>query len=244
VTRPLIELGGICRTFGGEVPTPVLRDVSLTLNKGEMVAIVGRSGSGKSTLLNLIGLLDSPSSGTYRFDGHDVSELSARQLAGVRAHGIGFVFQSFHLLDTRTVLENVELGLTYQRSRSRNRRSRASVAVERVGLSHRASAFPPTLSGGERQRVAVARAVVANPRLLLCDEPTGNLDTQNAEIVIELLTELNRSGLTVVIVTHDHEVASRCQRTISVVDGAIQYAGTQTVWTPTLLASALTQPVS
>ena len=209
-------------------PTPAvnaLTDVDLVVRRGEWLSITGPSGSGKSTLLNILGCLDRPTSGQYLFDGIETTTLSGNERAGLRSRHIGFIFQSFHLLPYRTVLENVMLAEVYRRHTRRGRRERAMEKIRRVGLAHRAE-FPPfKLSGGERQRVAIARALMGSPSLLLCDEPTGNLDSRNTESILDLLTELNDEGMTIVIVTHDENVARRGSRRVTMKDGELSAAG-------------------
>jgi ABC-type lipoprotein export system ATPase subunit len=216
---PVVELRSIGRTFGADPPVIALRDVTLALRHGASLAIVGPSGSGKSTLLNILGCLDRPSSGTYLFDGIDVGVLSDDQRAALRAHGIGFVFQTFNLLAHRTALENVMLSEVYRGVRPDGRAERAHEALERVGMSHRANFLPTKLSGGEQQRVAIARALMGDPALLLCDEPTGNLDSVNTESVLSLFDDLGDAGLTLVIVTHAEAVAHRARRRVHIIDG-------------------------
>jgi putative ABC transport system ATP-binding protein len=219
---PLIVLDRATRTYSGSPPVDALTPISLTIDRGEFVSIVGPSGSGKSTLLNILGLLDAPTDGSYLLAGNDVNDLTDGQRTIVRARLVGFVFQAFHLVAYRTALENVELGLLYQGVPRRQRVVAASVALQQVGLGHRMHATPDTLSGGERQRVAIARAVAPRPEVLLCDEPTGNLDTETTGQVLELLHQLNTDGITIVVITHDPEVASWTQRSIHIRDGAIQ----------------------
>jgi macrolide transport system ATP-binding/permease protein len=221
-TNPLLELRGIGRQYGSE-PAAVhaLVDVDLTLERGEWLAITGPSGAGKSTLLHVIGCLDRPTSGTYSIDGIDTAGLGDEERAGLRSRRIGFVFQSFHLLPYRTVLENVMLAEVYRKQSSRGRRARALATIERVGLSHRADFLPGKLSGGERQRVAIARAMVGSPSLLLCDEPTGNLDSKSSAAILDLFERLHREGLTLIMVTHNEEVANRAGRRVHMVDGAL-----------------------
>ena len=216
----LVRLEGVGRTFrSGEVEVRALRAADLDVNRGDYMSIVGPSGSGKSTLLNIIALLDRHTSGIYRFEGLDVSDLSEGERTGLRAHRIGFVFQSFHLLSHRTVLENVILSMLYGNVPRAERRERAMAALDRVGLTERAGFLPSRLSGGERQRVAIARAIVTRPPILLCDEPTGSLDSATSESILELFEELRGDGLTIVVVTHDPLVSARAERVISMHDG-------------------------
>lgn len=217
----VLELRKIGKQFGTDPAVHALTDVDLTLERGDWLAITGPSGSGKSTLLNVIGCLDRPTSGTYLFEGIDTTELSEDERAGLRSQRIGFVFQSFHLLPYRTVLENVMLAEVYRKGSQRGRRERAMAAIERVGLAHRAHFLPSRLSGGERQRVAIARAIMGSPSLLLCDEPTGNLDSKTTESILDLFEQLNHDGLTLVIVTHDENVSSRASRRVHMVDGRL-----------------------
>ena len=219
--RPVVELEQVQRIFDGTPPVEALKPASLVIYEGDYVAIVGPSGSGKSTLLHLLGLLDQPTSGIYKLDGIDVSELSESERAGVRGRRIGFVFQSFHLLAHRTAVENVMLAELYRKGRSKARRERAINALEQVGLGHRLDAFPTTLSGGERQRVAVARALTGEPSLLLADEPTGNLDSKTTGSVMELFDELHNGGLTIATITHDADVSARAQRRVWIQDGVL-----------------------
>lgn len=216
-----LEFDHVSRTYDGGVPVRALRSASLQIEEGDFLSIAGASGSGKSTMLNLLGLLDRPSGGTYKVAGLDTTSLTERARAGLRARFFGFVFQSFHLLADRTALENVEMGMLYLGTRRRVRRLVARRMLTEVGLSHRADALPSTLSGGERQRTAIARALVARPPILLCDEPTGNLDQKSANTVLDLLESLNGAGLTVVIVTHDREISKRAHRNLNVSDGFV-----------------------
>jgi putative ABC transport system ATP-binding protein len=204
-----------------EVETQALGEVSLEIADGEFVAIMGPSGCGKSTLLNLLGLLDNPSGGAYWFFGEDVARRSESQLTKLRREHIGFVFQSFNLIDDLTVAENVEVALLYRKVPGAERKRRVREALERVGIAHRAGHRPQQLSGGQQQRVAVARALVSAPKLILADEPTGNLDTANGEAVMALLTEAARSGVTVVMVTHSLAQAGAAERTIKLLDGRV-----------------------
>ncbi|HKO95283.1 MAG TPA: ABC transporter ATP-binding protein [Polyangiaceae bacterium] len=219
---PLIEVQDVERHYsmGGEV-IAALAGVSFAIHPGEFVAIVGSSGSGKSTLMNLLGCLDTPSRGIYRLRGHDVRSLSDDALSDLRNREIGFIFQNFQLLPRASALENVALPLVYRGVRARERRELARRALERVGLAHRASHKPTELSGGQRQRVSIARALVAEPSLLLADEPTGNLDTATGRDILRLFDELHAAGNTLVVVTHEPEIAARCPRSIRLSDGRI-----------------------
>jgi putative ABC transport system ATP-binding protein len=221
MTPPVIELRGIARTYPGPPPVPALRPSDLDINEGDYVAVTGPSGSGKSTLLHLLGLLDAPTRGSYLLDGLDTSALNDRDRSALRGRRIGFVFQAFHLLPYRTALENVLLAELYNQTPRGLRWQAAVHALEAVGLEHRLDALPTTLSGGECQRVAIARALVNRPSLLLCDEPTGNLDSRNAAALMELLDALNEAGFTVVVITHDASVASHARRTIAISDGIL-----------------------
>jgi putative ABC transport system ATP-binding protein len=203
------------------VETSAINEVSLSISPGEMVAIMGPSGCGKSTLLNVLGLLDSPDTGAYWFFGEEVSKHTEGQLTLLRRAGVGFIFQSFNLIDDLNVAENVEVSLLYRKVAPVQRRRRVAAALERVGIAHRARHLPQQLSGGQQQRVAIARALVADPRLILADEPTGNLDTENGTVVMRLLSEINAAGTTVVMVTHSLVHAGYAQRTIQVLDGRI-----------------------
>ena len=218
---PVIELREVGRTFPGPPPVEAFKPSNLTIDQGEYVSIIGPSGSGKSTLLHLLGLLDKPTTGKYFLDGIDTGELGDNARAGLRGSRIGFVFQSFHLLSHRSVLENVELAQIYNRMPRKERRQRAENALERVGLRHRLSLTPKTLSGGERQRVAVARALVTEPSLLLADEPTGNLDTEMSGEIMEVFDDLHHGGLTLAVITHDLDVSRRAQRQVRIVDGML-----------------------
>ena len=219
--QPVISLRSVAYTYRGPPPVHALKPTNLVIYRGEHVAITGPSGSGKSTLLNLLGLLDKPTHGTIEIDGIDVGAAPERERAAVRAHRIGFVFQSFHLLPYRTSIENVMLAQVYADEPRRRRRAAAMAALAQVGLADRADALPTALSGGERQRVAIARALVNRPSLLMCDEPTGNLDTATTQELADLLESLHREGATLLVITHNPAVAGRAQRTISIRDGEL-----------------------
>ncbi|MFK0050065.1 ABC transporter ATP-binding protein [Streptomyces sp. NPDC090741] len=223
---PVIEFRSVGLTYPGPPPVPALLPCDLTVQQGEYLTIVGPSGSGKSTFLNIAGLLDSPTGGTYLLDGIDTTGIRDKDRTVLRGSRIGFVFQAFHLLSHRSAQENVEMAMLYQRIPRAQRRERAKAALVRVGLRHRLQALPTRLSGGERQRVAIARALVTEPSLLLCDEPTGNLDTATAESVLELLDQLHGDGATIVAITHDPHVAARGQRTVSIRDGRLTHSST------------------
>jgi putative ABC transport system ATP-binding protein len=218
----LLSLDHVGRTYDmGHVVVEALRDVSMSIEPGEMVAIVGPSGSGKTTMMSIIGCLDRPTSGRYALDGRDVGALDDRALAGIRSRTIGFVFQSYNLLPGTTALDNVATPLLYQGVRRREARARAGAALEALGLGHRLGHEPTELSGGEQQRVALARALVTNPALLLADEPTGNLAQQQGEEVLRIFQELNGAGRTIVLITHNPDVAAVAQRRIHLLDGAV-----------------------
>jgi putative ABC transport system ATP-binding protein len=222
MSEPLIALAGIKKVFyTDEVETHALSDIHLVIGKGEYLAIAGPSGCGKTTLLSILGLLDSPTDGSYTLDGQPVSRLSAAERARVRNRQIGFIFQAFNLIGDLTVYENVELPLTYRGMPAEERRRRVQAALERVGMSHRMKHFPAQLSGGQQQRVAVARAVAGDPAILLADEPTGNLDSTNGEAVMELLRELHQGGATICMVTHDARYARHAERSVHLFDGKV-----------------------
>ncbi len=218
----MLRLENISKTYRTtDVETQALAQVSMQIDDGEFVAIMGPSGCGKSTLLNILGLLDSPTSGVFDFFGEDVARAPEAKLTGLRRDRIGFVFQSFNLIDDLTVAENVEVALIYRHVAAADRKRRVAAALERVGIAHRAGHRPQQLSGGQQQRVAVARALVSEPSLILADEPTGNLDTANGEAVMTLLQEAAKSGVTVIMVTHSLAHAAEAQRTIKLLDGRV-----------------------
>lgn len=218
----MIELKQIVKHYGkGDNMTEALKGVSLQIEKGEFVAITGHSGCGKSTLLNILGGMDRQTQGEYLYDGTDVSRMSEKELAGFRNRHIGFVFQAFHLAGELTALENVALPLGYAGVGAKERKERAKVLLDRVGLSEKYKAHPAKLSGGEMQRVAIARAMANHPQVLLADEPTGNLDRENGEMVMKILRELNKEGMTIIMVTHDLELAAMADRCIRMADGDI-----------------------
>jgi putative ABC transport system ATP-binding protein len=220
--KALIQLEGLTKVFyTDEVETHALSGIHLTIDRGEYVAIAGPSGCGKSTLLSILGLLDSPTDGSYQLNGRPVQDLDFGERARIRNREIGFIFQSFNLIGDLTVFENVELPLTYRGMRAAERRDRSQKALERVGMGHRAKHLPSQLSGGQQQRVAVARALVGEPSILLADEPTGNLDSRNGDAVMELLRDLHRNGSTICMVTHDPRFARHADRTVHLFDGRV-----------------------
>lgn len=220
--EPIIFMDGITKVFyTDEVETHALTGIHLEIEAGQFVSISGPSGCGKSTLLSLMGLLDTPSDGDYALNGKNVARLTPNDRARIRNQEVGFIFQAFNLIGDLTVFENVELPLTYRKMSAGERKKRVNDALERVGMAHRSSHYPAQLSGGQQQRVAVARAVCGKPSILLADEPTGNLDSQNSEAVMELLKELHRDGATICMVTHDPRYAGYAQRTVNVFDGRI-----------------------
>ncbi|HEY6554446.1 MAG TPA: ABC transporter ATP-binding protein [Vicinamibacteria bacterium] len=219
----LIGLSEVTKTYdAGELAVQALQGIDLAIERGQMVAIIGPSGSGKSTLMHILGCLDAPSSGSYVLDGQDVSSLSSFQLAAVRNRKIGFVFQTFNLLPKASLLRNVELPMLYAGIGGRERKERASEALQRVGLGERARHKPAELSGGQRQRAAIARAIVMEPSLILADEPTGNLDSKTGVEVLRIFHDMHERGETIVIVTHDPRIAEQCGRVVQIVDGRIE----------------------
>ncbi|MEV4888242.1 ABC transporter ATP-binding protein [Nonomuraea sp. NPDC055795] len=219
--EPVIELELVSKEFPSDPPVRALDEVSVAVRQGDYLAIAGPSGSGKSTLLNVLGLLDRPTSGSYRLDGTETTTLRDGARTRLRGDRIGFVFQSFHLLAHRSVVENVMLAEVYGAHPRKNRRERALEALDRVGLSHRTGFPPDRLSGGERQRAAIARALMGGPSLLLCDEPTGNLDSRNTGAVLALFDDLRAQGLTIVVITHENEVSRRAGRRVRITDGVL-----------------------
>lgn len=217
----VLELQHVFKEYPGSPPVPVLRDIELVVRRGEYVGIVGPSGSGKSTMLNLVGALDVPTSGKVIIDGFDIQEMNDAEVSALRGQRIGFVFQTFNLIDGLTALENVCVGMAYAGTPRSQRLERAAHALDRVGLSHRSTHRPSELSGGERQRVAIARAIVSEPALLLADEPTGNLDSVTGESILETFSSLNNEGVTVVLITHDTTLAASLPRKVTLRDGII-----------------------
>ena len=222
MTDLVIRLQSVSRLFPADPPVHALSDVNLAVERGEYVSIVGASGSGKSTLLNTLGLLDKPSSGSYELDGVETSGLTDRERTSLRGSRIGFVFQSFHLLSYRSAADNVAMAELYGKAERKHRLERAEQALDQVGLAHRKGFRPDKLSGGERQRVAIARALLGRPALLLCDEPTGNLDRTNTSGVLDLFDDLSAQGVTLVVITHDEQVSERAQRRVRIEDGRLR----------------------
>ncbi len=221
----MVELKQVVKKYQtADIETTALYNINLTVQKGEFVSIMGPSGCGKSTLLNVIGLLDKPSEGKILFDGQQASSLSDRELARFRNQNLGFIFQSFHLINDLKVIDNVELPLIYRKMSSKDRRQLAEASLEKVGLRNRMNHHPSQLSGGQRQRVAIARAIVGQPKLILADEPTGNLDSKNGQDVMQLLIDMNqKNGTTIIMVTHDESMAKQTERLIRLYDGAQVY---------------------
>jgi len=218
---PAVSVRGLERRYAGPPEVVALHPCAFDVDHGDFVAITGPSGSGKTTLLSLLGLLDTPSAGSYLLDGVDTASLTDRQRTALRAYRIGFVFQAFHLVSYRSVTDNVELGLTYQGVNRRHRRRAALEVIDQVGLTHRRDASCTTLSGGEKQRVAIARSLIRQPTLMLCDEPTGNLDTATSNQVLDLIEHVHLRGVTIVMITHDPDVAARATRRLTITDGVV-----------------------
>jgi putative ABC transport system ATP-binding protein len=219
----VLSLRGVTKTYPGTPPVRALRGVDLKIRLGELAGIVGPSGSGKSTLLHIMGTLDLPTSGEVHLAGHQVSALNDKELSALRSRNIGFVFQQFHLLNSQSALDNVADGLLYTGTPIAERRELAGAALQRVGLGHRLDHLANKLSGGERQRVAVARAIVGRPAMVLADEPTGNLDSKSSDGIVELIEELNAEGITMLVITHNQEIAERFPRQVGLLDGTIEY---------------------
>ncbi len=220
-TDVVLRLADVSKVYPGPPPVEALRNIQLEVTGGEMVAVVGPSGSGKSTLLNVMGALDVATEGTVEIEGRDIAKLGDRALSGIRATRLGFIFQEFFLLSGTTAVDNVADGLLYRGIGKGERRRRAVAALERVGLGHRLKHVPSQLSGGERQRVAIARALVGDPAVVFADEPTGNLDSKTSNGIVELLLDLNRAGSTILVITHNHDVARRMPRRLEILDGRL-----------------------
>ena len=222
MSEALIEIRDLCKIYNpGEVEVRALDHVSLTINRGELVAIIGQSGSGKSTLMNQLGCLDVPTSGDYFLSGQNVAKLSDNELSDIRNREIGFIFQGFNLIPNLTAVENVEVPLIYRGIGKRERRQLAVASLEKVGLGHRLDHKPSQMSGGQQQRVAIARAIAAAPPLILADEPTGNLDSASSKEILQILKQMHASGRTVILITHDNEIAARAKRNIRIMDGKV-----------------------
>ena len=222
----IVQLENVCKNyFQGKEPVPVLHDISMAVEQGEYIAIMGPSGSGKTTLMNLLGCLDVPTSGSYLLEGKDIGSLSDDALADIRNESIGFVFQNFHLLPKMTALDNVALPLLYRGVSLKDRRARAEAALKLMGLGERMDFYPNQLSGGQQQRVAIARALVGNPTLLLADEPTGALDQKTGKQVMALFRELNEEGRTIIMITHDMNIAKHARRVVHIIDGELTEGG-------------------
>lgn len=222
MSEPVLELRGVEKSYAGSPPIRALAGIDLKIDAGELVAIVGPSGSGKSTMLNMMGALDRPTEGSVLVEGRDLSTLSDRRVSGLRGRRIGFVFQQFHLIDGIGNIENVATGRLYQGISRRRRRDEAVEMLERVGLGHRLQNRPNQLSGGERQRVAIARALLGDPAIVLADEPTGNLDSRTSDEILQLLRDLNDQGSTIVVISHDRDLAASLPRTVSLLDGKVE----------------------
>jgi putative ABC transport system ATP-binding protein len=229
MTSPIIRVNGLCKDYETALgPFPVLKNVNLSIAAGEYVAIMGPSGSGKSTFMNILGCLDKPTSGEYVLDGHLVSELDSNQLARIRNQTIGFVFQGFNLLTRSNLLDNIALPLVYAGTDKKERHERARVLLEKVGLGKYPASMPNQISGGQQQRIAIARALINRPRLILADEPTGNLDSKTSEDIMRLFAELNEEGITIIIVTHEADIASHARRQVRFLDGRIVHDASAT----------------
>ena len=230
----VIEVKDVCKTYfmSGGTSQSVLKHVNFTINSGEFVAIMGHSGSGKSTLMNILGCLDRPTSGEYLLEGQNVANLSDSEMAKIRGKRIGFVFQNFNLLMKRTLVDNVSLPLIYQNTSTNARREKAFQLLDHVGLKGYENRLPTQISGGMQQRVAIARALVNDPAIIFADEPTGNLDTRTSNEIMDLFTELNKQGITIVLVTHEEDIADYAKRLIMIVDGQIQYDGLREEYKP------------